>query len=56
MAMAQQEEEKAVQIIDTMPVKLPFEMRYDKIDEVDWESCSRVLDSQAQLDVLLEGW
>lgn len=56
VAMAQRDEEKAVRVIDAVPVKSPFEMRYDKIEEVDWESCSRVLDSQAQLDVLLEGW
>jgi len=41
---------------DAVPNESPFEIRYDRIDEVDWESCSTVLDSQAQLEVLLEGW
>jgi hypothetical protein len=34
----------------------PFEMRYDKIENVDWESCSLVLDSAIQLEALREGW
>ncbi len=56
IAVAQGDEKRALQIIDAVPDKSPFEIRYDRIDEVDWESCSTVLDSQAQLDVLLEGW
>ena len=54
--VAQGDEKRALQIIDAVPDKSPFEIRYDRIDEVDWESCSTVLDSPAQLDVLLEGW
>jgi hypothetical protein len=50
------DQEKALQIIDSVPDKSPFELRYDTIEDVDWESCSTVLDSQAQLDVLPEGW
>lgn len=56
IAVAQGDEKRALQIIDAVPDKSPFEIRYDRINEVDWESCSTVLDSQAQLDVLLEGW
>ncbi|MGI8826368.1 MAG: phospholipase D-like domain-containing anti-phage protein [Chloroflexota bacterium] len=56
IAIAQGDEARALQIIGEVPEKSPFEIRYDKIDDVDWESCSTVLDSQAQLDVLLEGW
>ncbi len=56
IAVAQGDEKQALQIIDAVPDKSPFEIRYDRIDEVVWESCSTVLDSQAQLEVLLEGW
>jgi hypothetical protein len=29
---------------------------YDPVGNVDWESCSVVLDAQTQLDALLRGW
>ena len=43
-------------VIDAVPKRHPFEMRYDRIENVDWESCSRVLDSASQLEALREGW
>lgn len=54
--VAQHNEARALQIIDALPERSPFEIRYDRIEDVDWESCSTVLDSQAQLDMFLEGW
>jgi superfamily II DNA/RNA helicase len=56
IAVAERNEELAFQIIDQVPERSPFELRYDKIEDVDWESCSRVLDNQAQLDLLSTGW
>jgi hypothetical protein len=56
IAVAERENQRALQIIDDMPQRSPFEIRYDKVEAVDWESCSAVLDSQAQLEVFLEGW
>lgn len=50
------QEEQARQVIDAVPEKHPFEMRYDRIEAVDWESCSRVLDSMSQIEVLQKGW
>ncbi len=50
------DEKKALEIIDEMPEEHPFEMRYDRVSAVDWESCSQVLDSQSQLEPLLQGW
>jgi hypothetical protein len=50
------DDERAKQIIDEVPKKHPFEMKYDKVENVDWESCSRVLDSTSQLEVLKRGW
>ncbi len=42
--------------IDAVPKRHPFEMRYDRIENVDWESCSRVLGSASQLEVPRKGW
>lgn len=51
------EEEKALEIIDEVPKKHPFENRYNKgVDHVDWESCSKVLDVKDKRRVLGEGW
>jgi hypothetical protein len=54
--VALRDEQRALQNIDAVPEKSPFEIRNDKVEAVDWESCSTVLDSQAQLDIFLEGW
>lgn len=56
LAAALRDEEEAKRIIDAVPKRHPFEMRYDRIENVDWESCSRVLDSASQLEALREGW
>ena len=54
--VALQDEVKARQIIDAVPTAHPFEMRYDRVESVDFESCRRVLDTEAQLDALRRGW
>ncbi len=46
---ALREEERAKEVIDELPDRHPFEMKYDRIEHVDWESCSRVLDSSILL-------
>jgi hypothetical protein len=56
VAAALRDEEEAKRVIDAVPKRHPFEMRYDRIENVDWESCSRVLDSASQLEALREGW
>lgn len=56
VAMALRDEEKARQLIEAVPTSHPFELRDDRIENVDWESCSRVLDARTQLDTLLVGW
>lgn len=47
---------QAQEIIDEVPPIHPFEMRYDRVENVNWESCSRVLDNQSQLSKLRESW
>lgn len=56
VAAALRDEEEAKRIIDAVPKRHPFEMRYDQIESVDWESCSRVLDLASQLEALREAW
>jgi hypothetical protein len=41
---------------DFLTTQLQGARRYDRIENVDWESCSRVLDSASQLEALREGW
>ena len=54
--VALRDEQEALKIIDEVPKSHPFELRYDKIEPIDWESCSIVLDAHAQLEPLLKGW
>jgi hypothetical protein len=56
VAAALRDELEAKRVIDAVPKRHPFEMRYDRIENVDWESCSRVLDSACQLEALRKGW
>ena len=53
---ALRDEQRALEIIDAGADRHPFELRYDRVEPVDWESCAEVLDSQAQLDVLMQPW
>lgn len=53
---ALRDDQKAREIIDEIPKAHPFEIRYDRIEPVDWESCSQVLDAETQLEPLLQGW
>jgi len=56
VAVALHDEKKAREVIDQVPPSHPFELRYDRIEPVDWESCSTVLHNRSQLEPLLEGW
>ncbi len=48
--------ERAKQTIDAVPEQHPFELRYNQIEKVEWESCSRVLDANERKKCLLTGW
>ena len=56
VALAQHDEEHAKQIIDAVPAVPPFELKYDRIEPVDWESCAEVLDAAAPTELLRRGW
>ena len=47
---------KAKEIIDSVPERHAFEIKYDKIEKVDWESCSVVLNERDKKMQLLKGW
>jgi superfamily II DNA or RNA helicase len=48
--------EKAREIIDAVPALHPFEMKYNRIEKVDFESCSEVLNDIERREILLKGW
>ena len=48
--------EQARKTIDAVPHQHPFEMRYEQIEPVDWESCAEVLDREARREPLLLRW
>jgi superfamily II DNA or RNA helicase len=54
--VALNQEAEALKRINDVPLEHPFELRYDRIEAVDWESCSTVLDTQAQEQALKRGW
>ncbi|MGH8020954.1 MAG: phospholipase D-like domain-containing anti-phage protein [Opitutaceae bacterium] len=48
--------EAAKRIIDAVPKKHPFELKYHRIERVDWESCATVLDPMAVREALATPW
>jgi len=42
--------------IEAVPPRHPFEIRYDAIKPIDWESCAAVLDDYERRKYLLKGW
>jgi superfamily II DNA or RNA helicase len=54
--VAMGETERARQIIDAVPHRHPFEVKYQRIATINWESCERVLASSAKSTMLRRGW
>lgn len=50
------EERAARQVIDAVPQQHPFEMKYNRIDSINWESCAQVLSEAEKRAALLRGW
>ncbi|MCB0784569.1 MAG: DEAD/DEAH box helicase family protein [Flavobacteriales bacterium] len=48
--------EKAKELIDGIPEKSPFELRYDRIESVDFETCATVLNEVERTENLKQGW
>ena len=48
--------EEAKKTIDAVPERHPFELRYHEVRRMDWESCARVLATDAKREALVKGW
>ncbi len=56
MEVAIGNKKKAEEIINAVPERNPFELRYDRIEHVDFETCSEVLNKEEVRMKLGEGW
>ena len=55
--LALNDEREARQLIDrTMVTRNPFDVKYSKVEDSDWESCTIVLDPLAIKEELKKGW
>jgi superfamily II DNA/RNA helicase len=55
--IALESEEEANQLIDrTTLTRNPFDEKYSKVEDADWETCSSVLDPQTVKEELSRGW
>jgi len=54
--VAEGNKERAKEIIGAVPERNPFEIRYDRIENVDFETCSTVLNEVERLEALGRGW
>ena len=55
--VAQGEIEEAKKIIDNVPDRNPFEVRYNKnVSNIDWESCSKVLNNREKRRYFKDSW
>jgi len=48
--------ERAKKVIDAVPRQHPFEIRYQRIQKTNWETCEQVLASEAKRDVFRQPW
>ncbi len=54
--VAEGHEAQAREIINAVPERNPFEIRYDRIENVDFETCTTVLNEVERLEALGRGW
>ena len=54
--MAQGEIEEARRLIDGIKQTHPFDDRYAKVENLDWESCAKVLSASEMHKALSTGW
>jgi len=48
--------EKAKKLIASVKPKHPFDEKYNQISKIDWESCSKILDADEKMSILLNRW
>jgi hypothetical protein len=56
LVVALGEKEQAQKTIASIPESHPFEIRYAKVEKIDWESCRKVLDRKEREMVLKNHW
>jgi len=55
--MANNDEEAAKQLIDrTTATRNPFDVKYSKVEDADWETCALVLNGLSMKELLSRGW
>ena len=55
--VAMDNERAAKQLIDqSAAAKNPFDTKYSKVEDADWETCATVLDSARTKELLSQGW
>lgn len=54
--IANGEIEKAKKLIDSVKPRHPFDERYNQISEIDWETCSKVLNTEDKMKILKSSW
>ena len=51
------DEQAANQLIDrTMATRNPFNAKYSKVEDADWETCASVLNNSSVKELLSRGW
>ena len=56
-AEVRDESGEAKQLIDrTSATRNPFDAKYSKVEDAEWETCSQVLDQHAVKEQLSRGW
>ncbi|TKB23504.1 helicase SNF2 [Desulfopila sp. IMCC35006] len=54
--VANGEVEEAKKLIESVHPKHPFDEKYNRVSDIDWESCAIVLDEEDKKRVLVRGW
>lgn len=57
MQVAHNDERAARQLIDrTTATRNPFDVKYSKVEDADWETCAAVLNPVLVRELLSNGW
>jgi hypothetical protein len=55
--VALNDEQAARQLIDrTTATRNPFDVKYSRVEDADWETCTSVLNKQSMKELLSKGW
>ncbi len=48
--------EEARKLIDSVQPAHPFDEKYNRVEDIDWESCALVLNEEEKKKILAQGW